>query len=345
MNQRFHHQPAVTPPPVSVVQELASKPATDEEILFTSLRAQSWQDFSGQETVKKSLRIAISATKKRHEPLDHILLYGPPGLGKTTLSHLVAKELNVNIKITSGTALAKAGDLAAILTNLEDGDILFVDEIHRLPKVVEETLYPAMEDYALDIVIGKGPSARTVRLDLPKFTLIGATTRFGLLAGPFRDRFGIIHRLEFYQPEGLVEIIVQAAKRLDLKISAGTALAIAKRSRGTPRIALKLLKRVRDYAEVQDLPIIDDRVVAEALALLAIDELGLDENDRRFLTLLISKHNGGPVGLSTIAATVREDPGTIEEVVEPYLMQIGFMKRTSQGRVVTDAAKKHLSTT
>ncbi len=343
MNQRFHHQPVPPKPPVtSVVQELVSKPSPDEEMLFTSLRAQSWDDFSGQATVKKSLRIAIGATKKRHEPLDHILLYGPPGLGKTTLSHLVAKELGCAIKITSGTALAKAGDLAAILTNLEDGDILFVDEIHRLPKIVEETLYPAMEDYALDIVIGKGPSARTVRLDLPKFTLIGATTRFGLLTGPFRDRFGIIHRLEFYQPEGLVEIIGQAAKRLSFTLSADAALAVAKRARGTPRIALKLLKRVRDFAEVQEQTKVTDDTVIAALLLLAIDELGLDENDRQFLSLLITKHDGGPVGLSTIAATVREDQGTIEEVVEPYLMQIGFMKRTSQGRVVTPAAYHHL---
>lgn len=348
MNQRFHHQPAqpkITDELVkrpATVEELIQRPTSDEDMLFTSLRAQSWDDFSGQETVKKSLRIAIAATKKRHEPLDHILLYGPPGLGKTTLSHIVAKELEVNIKVTSGTALAKAGDLAAILTNLEDGDVLFVDEIHRLPKVVEETLYPAMEDYALDIVIGKGPSARTVRLDLPKFTLIGATTRFGLLTGPFRDRFGIIHRLEFYQPEGLISIIQHAARKLQFVLSDDAALAIARRSRGTPRIALKLLKRVRDYAQVESESTITDSLITEALDLLAIDTLGLDENDRRFLKLLITKHDGGPVGLSTVAATVREDAGTIEEVVEPYLMQIGFMKRTTQGRVITQAAYSHL---
>jgi len=314
----------------------------EEEVLFTSLRAQSWDDFAGQETVKKSLKIAISAAKQRHESLDHTLFYGPPGLGKTTLSHLMAGELGVNLKITSGTALAKTGDLAAILTNLEPGDILFVDEIHRLPKAVEETLYPAMEDFALDIVIGKGPSARTVRLDLPKFTLVGATTRFGLLTGPFRDRFGLIHRLEFYDPQGLSQILQKAAAKLTITIDKAAALAIATRSRGTPRIALKLLKRVRDYAQMANSAEITAKFVNQALDLLAIDTLGLDENDRRFLTLLVTKHDGGPVGLSTIAATVREDPGTIEEVIEPYLIQVGFLRRTNQGRVVTKAAKTHL---
>jgi Holliday junction DNA helicase RuvB len=351
-NLRYRHQPQPAAPVVAPKSVAKTSPdlevavtGADEEILFTSLRAKSWAEFAGQETVKKSLQIAIKAAQQRHESLDHTLFYGPPGLGKTTLSHLIAGELGVNLKITSGTALAKTGDLAAILTNLEPGDILFVDEIHRLPKTVEETLYPAMEDFALDIVIGKGPSARTVRLDLPKFTLVGATTRFGLLAGPFRDRFGLIHRLEFYEPAGLASILQKASEKLLITLDATAALAIAERSRGTPRIALKLLKRVRDYAQIAESAQITAEFVNQALDLLAIDTLGLDENDRRFLKLLITKHNGGPVGLSTIAATVRDDPGTIEEVVEPYLIQIGFLRRTGQGRVVTDKAKAHLQKT
>lgn len=316
--------------------------ANEEEVLFSSLRAQNWDEFCGQDNIKKSLQIALQAAKKRKDPLDHVLLYGPPGLGKTTLSHLIAKELGSNIKITSGTALAKTGDLAAILTNLEDFDILFIDEIHRLPKAIEETLYPAMEDYALDIVIGKGPSARTVRLDLPKFTLVGATTRFGLLAGPFRDRFGIIQRLEFYQAPKLASIISKAAKKLKIKIDHDSSLAIAQRSRGTPRIALKMLKRVRDFAQVLEKQTIDENLVHQALDMFAIDKLGLDSNERTFLRKIISKHNGGPVGLNTICATISEDAGTVEEVVEPFLIQIGFLKRTTKGRVVTPKAYQHL---
>lgn len=314
----------------------------NEEELLSTLRANTWDAFFGQPEVKQSMQIAISAALGRKESLDHTLFYGPPGLGKTTLSHLIAKELGVNIKVTSGTALSKAGDLAAILTNLEDGDILFVDEIHRLPKVVEETLYPAMEDYALDIIIGKGPSARTIRLDLPKFTLVGATTRFGLLAGPFRDRFGIIHRLEFYGPEALSTIIMKAAEKLNVTIDTESALEIGRRSRGTPRIALKLLKRVRDYVQVNNHDEITAKTVAQALDLFAIDALGLDESDRRLLLKIIQKHRGGPVGLSTIAATLNEDTLTIEEVLEPYLIQTGMLKRTPQGRVVSQRAYEHL---
>jgi holliday junction DNA helicase RuvB len=314
----------------------------EEEQLFSSLRASSWQEFFGQENVKQTLHIAIQAARSRQEPLDHTLFYGPPGLGKTTLCHLIAKELQVNIKITSGTALTKTGDLAAILTNLQPGDILFIDEIHRLPKAVEETLYPVMEDYALDIIIGKGPSARTLRLELPRFTLVGATTRFGLLAGPFRDRFGIINRLQFYQPSDLAIILQQAAQKLDLKLTPEAGEEIGRRSRGTPRIALKLLKRVRDYAQVTGSAEITIEDVDRALDMFAIDRMGLGELDRKFLEQLIKKHNGGPVGLSTIAATLNEDALTIEEVFEPYLLQVGFLKRTPKGRVITQAAYAHL---
>ncbi|MBU0576596.1 Holliday junction branch migration DNA helicase RuvB, partial [Patescibacteria group bacterium] len=300
----------------------------EEEILLQTLRAQSWDEFVGQDTIKKSLRLAIEAALQRKESLDHTLLFGPAGLGKTTLSHLIAKEMNADIKATSGTALNKAGDLAAILTNLKDGDVLFIDEIHRLPKIVEETLYPAMEDFALDIVIGKGPSARTVRLDLPRFTIVGATTRFGLLAGPFRDRFGLIHRLTYYQPQKLTDVVTRGAKKLNVKIDPQSALEIGRRSRGTPRIALKLLKRVRDYAQVNGFDQISTKEVRQALEMFAIDTKGLDETDRRLLNSLIQHHQGGPVGITTIAATLNEDPGTIEEVIEPYLLQIGFLKRT-----------------
>ncbi len=314
----------------------------DEELLITSLRANRWDEFYGQNSIKESLLIAIQASQSRNEPLDHVLLYGPPGLGKTTLSHLISLELGTNLRTTSGTALTKVGDLAAILTNLQPGDVLFIDEVHRLPKAVEETLYPAMEDYALDIVIGKGPSARTLRLELPKFTLVAATTRYGLLTGPFRDRFGLVHRLTYYTPTSLMTILKQAAQKLRITLDEESALVLAKRARGTPRIALKLLKRVRDFVQVKNLPAISPQSVSQALAMYTIDEAGLDEADRRLLIQVVTKHHGGPVGLSTLAATLSEDTITIEEVIEPYLLQIGFLKRTPKGRVVTRAACDHL---
>lgn len=314
----------------------------EEEVLFTSLRASSWGDFRGQENVKVALQIAITAAKKRGEALEHVLFYGPPGLGKTTLSYIVAREMGANIRLTSGPALTRAGDLASILTNLEKGDILFIDEIHRLHKTVEETMYSAMEDYALDIIIGKGPSARTLRLDLVPFTIIGATTRAGMLSAPLRDRFGVVHRLNFYSPQELVTIIKGGAKKLKIAIDNESMDEIAKRSRGTPRIALKLLKRIRDYAQVKREGRIDLSATKAAMSMLEVDKMGLDPLDTRFVKAIIEKHNGGPVGIETIASTISEDVGTIEDIIEPYLLQIGFLKRTARGRVVAKAAYNHL---
>lgn len=314
----------------------------EEEKSEYSLRPQYLNEYIGQEKVKDNLRIFIEAAKKRKEPLDHLLLYGPPGLGKTTLSTIVANEMGVNIKITSGPAIEKPGELAAILNNLSDNDILFIDEIHRLSTQVEEVLYPAMEDYAIDVVIGKGAGARSIRLDLPKFTLIGATTRVGMLSAPLRDRFGMVDKLEFYSNEDLKEIIVRSADVLGVSLDDEGALEIARRSRGTPRLANRLLKRCRDYAEVCHDGCISRDVAKSALDKLQVDSMGLDMNDRNILLTMIEKFDGGPVGLDTLAAAVGEDPGTIEDVYEPYFIMNGFINRTPRGRVVTELCYRHL---
>ena len=314
---------------------------SEDVLVETGLRPQTLREYIGQEKVKNNLKIYIEAAKERNESLDHVLFYGPPGLGKTTLSCIIANEMGVHVKITSGPAIQKPGEMASILNNLGEGDILFVDEIHRLNRQVEEVLYPAMEDYAIDIMIGKGTTARSIRLDLPKFTLVGATTRAGLLSAPLRDRFGVVNHLEFYTPEELQIIIQHSAKKLNVEIDEAGAYELACRSRGTPRLANRLLKRVRDFAQIKYNGVITKEVADEVLNQLEVDNLGLDMNDRNIMLTIIDKFGGGPLGLETLAASIGEDAGTIEDVYEPYLVQNGFILRTPRGRVATDLAYEH----
>ncbi|RDY29166.1 Holliday junction branch migration DNA helicase RuvB [Romboutsia weinsteinii] len=322
---------------------ITSTMQNDDVDIENNLRPKSLDDYLGQEKTKEQLNIFIEAAKSRNEPLDHVLLYGPPGLGKTTLSSIIANEMGVNLRITSGPAIERAGDLAAILTNLNENDVLFIDEIHRINRSVEEVLYPAMEDYCLDIIIGKGPSARSIRLDLPKFTLIGATTRAGMLTNPLRDRFGVICKLDYYTVDELAQIVMRSATILGAEIQAGGAMEVAKRSRGTPRIANRLLKRVRDYAQVRADGNITDEVANQALELLGVDSLGLDDVDEKLLLTIIQKFKGGPVGLDTLAASIGEDRNTIEDVYEPYLLQLGFINRSPRGRIAMPLAYEHLN--
>ncbi|PID52707.1 MAG: Holliday junction branch migration DNA helicase RuvB [Candidatus Moraniibacteriota bacterium] len=331
-----HEQPETKP----IIEETNEN--SQEFSIDYTLRPQQINDYIGQEKIKKQLRIFLDAAKKRNEPLEHILLYGPPGLGKTTLANIIAREMNVNIKTTSGPAIERVGDLGSILTNMQDGDVLFIDEIHRLNKSVEEVLYPAMEDHKLDLVVGKGPSAQALQIDLPKFTLIGATTRMGTLTGPLRDRFGVIHRLEFYNHDDIESIIKRSASILECDIHNDGAARLARASRQTPRIANRLLKRARDWADVHEHIIIDDFVAKNTLKMLDIDENGLEPTDREFLTLIIDKFDGGPVGVSTIANALSEEIQTIEDVYEPYLMQQGFLARSPRGRIVTEHGYTHL---
>ncbi len=324
-------------------QSVVMPKVSEEDIsLDVSLRPQTLDDFVGQTSVKKNLKISLSAAKKRKEALDHVLLYGPPGLGKTTLAHIIAKELSVNLRITSGPALERAGDLAAILTGLQDNDVLFIDEVHRLSRLVEEAMYPAMEDFDFHIIIGKGPSAATMKLSLPRFTLVGATTRAGLLTSPLRDRFGIMHYLDFYSADDIYKILTANARKLSVAADDDGIREIARRSRGTPRIANRLLKRVRDFAQVEASGNITKKVAQDALSLLEVDEKGLDARDHKCLRTLIEKFGGGPVGLDTLSASLSEEKDTLEEVYEPYLMQIGFLARTPRGRVATKLAYEHL---
>ncbi len=329
-------------------EERAERVVTPEETeeeragSFEGLRPKSLDEFIGQPKIKENLKVFIEAARKRNEPLDHVLLYGPPGLGKTTLAHIIAREMGANIRITSGPAIERPGDLAAILTNIKEGDVIFIDEIHRLSHVVEEVMYPAMEDFEIDIIIGKGPSARSIRLELPKFTLVGATTRAGLLTSPLRDRFGMSMRFDFYEPRDLKTIIDRSAGILGVELSDDGSMEIAKRSRGTPRIANRLLRRVRDFASVGNKKVIDREIVNDSLNRLDVDYLGLDGMDRRILKKIVKDFDGGPVGAETLAVTVSEEVETIEDVYEPYLIQIGFINRTPRGRVSTKAAVEHL---
>ncbi len=319
-----------------------SSQQNEDNNLDLTLRPRNFSEYIGQEKVKRNLRIFIEAAKKRGEPIEHVLLYGPAGLGKTTLAHIIANEMGTNIRVTSGPAIERVGDLGSILTNLQDGDILFIDEIHRLNKLIEEVLYPAMEDHKLDIIIGKGPSARTLQLDLPKFTLIGATTRLGSISNPLRNRFGAIYRLNYYEDHEIEKIIERSGQILDVKLHSSGIREIARCSRQTPRVANRILKRVRDFAQIKNHPIIDNKVAVEALRMLDIDPLGLEASDRHILETIIKKFNGGPVGVQTIASATSEEIETIEDVLEPYLIQIGFLARTPRGRVVTENAFRHL---
>lgn len=323
-------------------ERIISSEAGDQDLSFEqSLRPQTLRQYIGQDKVKANLEVFIEAARMRQETLDHVLLYGPPGLGKTTLAAIIANEMGVNLRTTSGPAIERPGDLAAILTALEPGDVLFIDEIHRLPRTIEEVLYPAMEDFCLDIVIGKGPSARSVRLDLPPFTLVGATTRAGSLSAPLRDRFGVLSRLEYYNESQLTDIVVRTAELLETEIDWLAAQELARRSRGTPRIANRLLKRVRDFAQVRGNGAIEEALAKKALELMQVDRLGLDHIDHKLLKGIIEKFRGGPVGVETIAATIGEESQTIEDVYEPYLLQIGFLQRTPRGRIVTEAVYRH----
>ena len=324
---------------------ISTEVLTEDVSMEPSLRPQCLDEYIGQERAKDNLKIYIEAAKKRNEALDHVLFYGPPGLGKTTLACIIANEMGSNIKITSGPAIAKTGDMASILSNLREGDVLFIDEIHRLNKQVEEFLYTAMEDYAMDVLIGKEHSAKSVRIELPRYTLVGATTRAGLLSAPLRDRFGVVHHLEYYTPEELQTIIVQSARKLNMKMEAEGAYELARRSRGTPRIANRFLKRVRDFAEVKYDGVVTKEVASAALDLLDIDSMGLDRNDRKMLESIMFKFGGGPVGLDTLAASIGEDSGTIEDVIEPFLVMNGLVMRTPKGRVATDLAYQHMGIT